>query len=189
MISDTNVGNAYVVPTSNRKTPISVNSKYLQYKEPLSYKQALTYADRNEWQEAADKELQHVSVLPIKLEEIPEGANMTKWKLVYSLKLLPNGDIENNKAGIVAKGFTQECGIDYTENFSLTPQIGGIRFVLIFILQHQLKRVSGDVTGAFLNAELKEKVYSKLPEGILFQGSNIVHLLKSPYGLKQAARD
>jgi hypothetical protein len=93
------------------------------------------------------------------------------------------------KARIVAKGITQEYGIDYTENFQPTPQIGGIRFVLIFILQHQLKRVSGDVTGAFLNAELKEKVYLKLPEGILFQGSNIVQLLKSLYGLKQAGRD
>jgi len=140
-----------------------------------------------------DKELQQFSdlkaMLPIKLEEIPEGANITKSKKVYKLKLLPNGEIEKYKARIFAKGFTQEYGIDYTERVSTTPQIGGIRFVLIFILQHQLKRVSGDVTGAFLNAELKEKVYLKLPEGILFQGSNIVQLLKSLYGLKQAGRD
>jgi hypothetical protein len=61
--------------------------------------------------------------------------------------------------------------------------------VLIFILQHQLNKVSGDVSGAFLNAALKEKVYLKLPEGILFQGLNIVQLLKSLYGLKQAGRD
>ena len=47
------------------------------------------------------------------------------------------------------------------------------------------------MTGAVLNAEvyqklLKEKVYQKLPEGVLFQG---LRLLKSLYGLKQAGRD
>ena len=133
----------------------------MQYKEHLPYNQALTYSDRNEWQEATDKELRQVSdlkaMLPIKLEEVPEGANITKSKIVYTLKLLPNGEIEKYKARIVAKGFTREYGIDYTENVSPTPQIGGIRFVLIFILQHQLKRESGDVTGAFLSADLKAK--------------------------------
>ena len=43
-----------------------------------------------------------------------------------------------------------------------------MRLVLILVLQHQLQTVSGYVTGAFLNAELKEKCYLKLPEGILF---------------------
>ena len=86
------------------------------------------------------------------------------------------------KARIVAKGYTREYGVDYTETFSPSPQISGIRFVLIFILHHHLKRISGDVSGAFLNAKLKEKVYLALPEGILFQGSNTVQLLKSLYG-------
>jgi len=62
-------------------------------------------------------------MLPIKLEVVPEGANITKSKIVYKLKLLPNGEIGKYKARIVAKGFTQEYGIDYTEHFSPTPQI------------------------------------------------------------------
>jgi len=94
-------------------------------------------------------------MLPITLEEVPEDSDITKSKIVYKLKLRPNGDIVNYKARIVAKGYTQEYGVDYTENFSPTPQISGIRFVLIFILHHHLKRISGDVSGAFLNAKLK----------------------------------
>jgi len=31
------------------------------------------------------------AMLPIKLNEVPEGANITKSKVVYTLKLLPNG--------------------------------------------------------------------------------------------------
>jgi hypothetical protein len=42
----------------------------------------MTVSDRNEWQEATDKELQQFSdleaMLPIKLNEVPEGANITK---------------------------------------------------------------------------------------------------------------
>ena len=70
-------------------------------------------------------------MLPIKLEEVPEDANITKSKMIYKLKLLPNGYIEKHKARIVAKGYTQEYGVDWTENFSPTPQISGILFVLI----------------------------------------------------------
>lgn len=67
--------------------------------------------------------------------------------------------------------------------------IGGVRFVIIYILQNKLKRAQGDVSGAFLNSTLKEEIYLRLPEGIKLQGSTIVRLIKSLYGLKQAARD
>jgi hypothetical protein len=43
---------------SSTKTPTSVNSKYLQYAEALSYKQAITHSDKNEWHEATYKMLQ-----------------------------------------------------------------------------------------------------------------------------------
>ena len=61
----------------------SASSRYLQYKQSLSsYKQALTFSDRNEWGEATNEELQQVADLeamfPIKLNEVPEGANITK---------------------------------------------------------------------------------------------------------------
>jgi hypothetical protein len=111
-----------------------VNNKYLQYKEPLTYKQSQTYSDRIGWEEATQRELQQLddleTMLPIKLEEVPGDANITKSKIVYTLKLLPNGDIEKYKARIVAKGYTQEYRVDYTEKCSPKPQITGIRFVL-----------------------------------------------------------
>ena len=112
-----------------------VNNTYLEYKEPLTYKQSQTYCEWNEWEEATQRELQQIddleAMLPIKLEEVPEDANITKSKMIYKLKLLPNGYIEKHNARIVAKGYTQEYGVDWTENFSPTPQISGILFVLI----------------------------------------------------------
>jgi len=56
-----------------------VNNKYLQYKEPLT---SQSYSDRNEWEEATQRELQQLAdleaMLPIKLEEVPEDSNITK---------------------------------------------------------------------------------------------------------------
>jgi len=137
-----------------------VNNKYLHYKEPLTYKQSQTYSGRSESEEETLRELQQFddleAMLHIKLEAVPEDANISKSKIVYKLKLLPNGDIEKHKARIVAKGYTQEYGIDYTAHIFPKPQISGIRFVLICILHHHLKIISGDVSRAFLNAKLKD---------------------------------
>jgi len=90
---------------------------------------------------------------------------------------------------LVAQGFTQVYGVDYFDNFFATPLIGGVRLLIAFILHHKLKKVSADVSGAFLNANLRETIYLQLPPGIKFGGSQHVRLLKSLYGLKQASID
>ena len=183
--------NAYNMVNSMVETDI--NRSFLTYIEPLTYQQAIHDQIHKEgWQEATDKEMRQFDTLkamiPAKWEDIKDE-NIVDSKVVYKLKLLANGEIEKYKARLVARGFTQQYGVDYFENFSPTPQIGGIRIVIGFILHHQLKRARGDVTGAFLNATLKEKIFLKLPRGIKFKGSEYVQLLKSCYGLKQAGRD
>jgi hypothetical protein len=85
----TNINNVDQIPTNNTR-PITkqtvtaqtyVNSNYIQYKEPLTYKQSQTYSDRNEWEEATQRELQHFAdleaMLPIKLEDVPADSNIT----------------------------------------------------------------------------------------------------------------
>jgi hypothetical protein len=82
---------------------------------------------------------------------------------VYKLKLPADGSLDKCKARPVAKGFTQVYGLDFAENFAHTPMTGGVRFVIIYILQHKLKRAQGDISGAFLNSTLKEEIYHHLP--------------------------
>ena len=78
---------------------------------------------------------------------------ITKLQLTTSYQ---STDQALDKARLVAKGFTQVYGLDFTENFSPTPMIGGVRFVIIYIMQHKLERAQGDVSGAFPNSTLKE---------------------------------
>lgn len=186
-----NIANKEIMGNSNSISRI-IND-YLDYKEPLTYREALRLPDAAEWQEATDKEMQQFdnlkAMIPINAEDIPKGKNIVESKIVFKLKLNADGSIDKYKARLVAKGFTQVYGLDFTENFSPTPMVGGVRFVIIFILHHKLKRAQGDVSGAFLNSKLKEEIYIKLPEGLKFKGSSLVRLIKSLYGLKQAARD
>ena len=171
----------------------NINTKYLSYKEPITIKQAIKASDGPQWQTAMEKELQQLddqnTMEPVSIHDIPKDKNIVKSKFVFKLKLLANGDIDKYKARLVAQGFTQVFGIDYHENFSPTPQIGGVRLVIAFIIHFQLDKASADVSGAFLEATLTETIFMKLPEGISHRGSNYVKLLKSLYGLKQAARD
>jgi len=68
------------------------NSKYVNCKEPLTYRQALRLPDAAEWQEATDKELKQYidlkAIIPIKEEDIPDRKNITQSKLVYKLSSL-----------------------------------------------------------------------------------------------------
>jgi hypothetical protein len=53
------------------------------------------------------------------LVQRPKNWNIIRYKWVYKLKQKPDGTIERYKAQLVAKGFEQRDGIDYSETLSL----------------------------------------------------------------------
>lgn len=44
---------------------------------------------------------------------LPQGKELVECKWVFSMKLQPDGIVENYKARLVAKGYTQTFKIDY----------------------------------------------------------------------------
>ena len=56
---------------------------------------------------------------------------MVGCKWIYKIKTRSDGSIEHYKALLVAKGFTQEYGIDYEETFALVARISSIRAFLV----------------------------------------------------------
>ena len=102
------------------------------------------------------------------------------------MKYNADGSVERHKARIVAKGYSQEEGVDYEETYSYTS----IRTVLAIANYLDLELHQMDVQTAFLNAELQEEIYMVQPDGYVEQGKEdlVCKLNKSLYGLKQSSR-
>ena len=118
------------------------------------------------------------------------GAKAIGCKWVFKTKRDSLGNIERYKPKLVAKGFTQQEGIDYTETFSPVSKKDSFRVIMALVAHFDLELQQMDVKIAFLNGDLEEEVYMKQPEG--FSSSDGEHLVcklkKSIYGLKQASR-
>ena len=91
---------------------------------------------------------------------------------------------------MVAKGYTQQQGIDYEETFSPVARFDTVQLFLALAAQLKWKVYQFDVKSTFLNGELKEEVYVSQPEGFEINGKQekVYRLRKALYGLKQAPR-
>nr|GFB57621.1 retrovirus-related Pol polyprotein from transposon TNT 1-94 [Tanacetum cinerariifolium] len=95
-----------------------------------------------------------------------------------------------NKARLVAVGYTQQERIDYDETFAPVARIKAIRLFLAYAAHKDFTVFQMDVKIAFLNGILKEEVYFGQPLGFVSkQYPDLVYALdKALYGLKQASR-
>jgi hypothetical protein len=64
---------------------------------------------------------------------------------------------------LVAKGYSQQEGIDYDETYAPVARLEAIRMFLAFAAHSNFKVYQMDVKSAFLNAELEEEVYVEQP--------------------------
>ena len=105
------------------------------------------------------------------------------------MKRNPDGSVERYKARLVAQGFAQRPGFDFTETFAPTPKWAALRAVLAIAAIEDLELESVDISSAYLNGQLEEEVYMRQPEGFVEKGKDWYwRLLKALYGLKQAGR-
>ena len=99
--------------------------------------------------------------------------------------------MDKYKARLVAQGFTQCPGVDYTDTFA--PVVNSTSLKVFFAVSNQLGLdiQQMDVKTAFLNGNLDEEIYLRQPKGYEVPGaeSKVYHLKKAIYGLKQASRE
>ncbi|CAL1383720.1 unnamed protein product [Linum trigynum] len=153
--------------------------------DPLSYHEAVK---EECWRQAMREEKTALEINNTwDVVDAPPGKKLVGSKWVYKTKLLDDGSIERRKARVVAKGFTQVYGVDFLDTFSPVVKINTVKTLLAVASVKNWELSQMDVSNAYLNGELEEEVYMKLPPGMEIPGK-ACKLKKSLYGLKQAER-
>jgi hypothetical protein len=115
---------------------------------------------------------------------------LTSVNLIYKKKKDAEGNVQKYKARLVARGFTQEPGIDFNDTFAPIAWMDTVRKVLFIVAQYKWPTYQMDVKLTFLNGNLEEEVYVEQTQGYEVPGQEdkVYRLKKSLYGLKKDLR-
>ena len=91
--------------------------------------------------------------------------NVLPGTWAFKCKRYPDGKVKKFKARFCARGDRQKEGIDFFETYAPVAQWTTVRMMLILECLLGLKSKQGDISCAFLHAELEshEKIYVKMP--------------------------
>jgi Reverse transcriptase (RNA-dependent DNA polymerase)/gag-polypeptide of LTR copia-type len=159
-----------------------------------SYEEAQKRPDWPKWKEAIKKELNSLEKMGTwRLVKRPPDTNIVDSKWVLRIKKNSAGEIDKYKARLVAKGFTQIYGVDYYESYAPVARLTSFRLLLAIAARNGWAVDNFDFDSAYLNSKLadEEVVYVEQPPGYEAKDrkSWVLQLLKSLYGLKQAAKN
>ncbi|CDO76034.1 hypothetical protein BN946_scf184818.g2 [Trametes cinnabarina] len=158
--------------------------------DPQTYEEAMSRPDADMWKAACAEELlAFAKAEPYDEVERPQNRKVVGCKWVFRLKRGADGSVERYKARLVAQGFTQVEGIDYSEMFAPVSKFASIRTVLTLAALFDLEIDQMDVKSAFLNGDLDEEIFMAPPQGSSCPDGHVWRLRKALYGLRQASRE
>ncbi|KAK2074172.1 hypothetical protein P8C59_008399, partial [Phyllachora maydis] len=139
---------------------------------------------------------------------LPSNCKLITCRNVLKVKKDAKNRPIKYKSRLVARGFMQVEGLDYTVTYASTsiPPTWRILLAIGAVLDWEIEQA--DFIGAFLNSALREEIYMEIPEGLLDLAAsnkaiyklllkygynpstpNIIKLSKALYGLKQSPRE
>ncbi|KAK2072786.1 hypothetical protein P8C59_007121 [Phyllachora maydis] len=150
-----------------RKRVISKDSTPTTYKQVLK----LPRDKRSKWLEAITKEFIQLLELGV-FKFLPRSLLPSNRKLITCRNVLKvKKDAKNRpikyKSRLVARGFMQVEGLDYTITYASTsiPPTWRILLAIGTVLDWEIEQA--DFIGAFLNSALREEIYMEIPKGLL----------------------
>jgi hypothetical protein len=156
---------------------------------PKSYFIAINGPEGPEWKKAFESEINSlISKGTWETVKLPTGRRALTSKWVLKRKIGPDGKVKRYKARLVARGFQQREGIDFTEIFATVMKPTTWRILLALACHYNWKSYQFDVITAFLNGDLDEEIYMRAPPGYPCADGEVLLLKKALYGLKQASR-
>ncbi|KAK2073803.1 hypothetical protein P8C59_008052 [Phyllachora maydis] len=191
-----------------RKRVISKDSTYTTYKQVLK----LPRDERSKWLEAITKEfiqLLELGVFKFLLRSLlPSNHKLITCRNVLKVKKDAKNRPIKYKSRLVARGFIQVEGLDYTITYASTsiPPTWCILLAIGAVLDWEIEQA--DFIEAFLNSALREEIYIEIPKGLLDLAAsnkaiyklllkygynpstpNIIKLSKVLYSLKQSPKE
>ncbi|KAK2067962.1 hypothetical protein P8C59_001661 [Phyllachora maydis] len=151
---------------------------------PTTYKQVLKLPrdKRSKWLEAITKEFIQLLELGV-FKFLPRSLLPSNRKLItYRNVLKVKKDAKNRpikyKSRLVARGFIQVEGLDYTITYASTsiPPTWCILLAIGAILDWEIEQA--DFIRAFLNSALGEEIYIEIPKGLLDLAASIKAIYK-----------
>jgi hypothetical protein len=114
----------------------------------------------SDWVNSIHKELNNFTRNQVwELVRRSKNYNVIGTKCVFRNKQDQDGVVVRNKARLVAQGYTQVEGLDFSETYASIARLEAIRILLAYACAHNIKLYQMDVKSAFLNGYINEEVY------------------------------
>jgi Reverse transcriptase (RNA-dependent DNA polymerase) len=161
-----------------------------------SWASAIASPEHKYWIVGTRDELQSLCDLNIFVlvphSSIPKGQHPLKGKLVCKRKHDDAGNIVHYKVRYIAKGYTQQYGVDYNKTTALTARLKSFCTILHITASLGWDLQQFDIKTAFLHGILPEEetMFMEQPPGFVSPGKEdwVMKLMKSIYGMKQASQ-
>ena len=125
------------------------------------------------------------------LVSLPTGKSTVGCRWIYAVKIGPDGQVDRLKVHLVAKGYTQIFGLDYSDTFAPVSKIAFVRLFPSMAVVRHWSLYQLDIKNVVLHGDLEEEVYMEQPPSFVALGESsslVCRLRRALYGLKQSPR-
>ncbi|EED15089.1 conserved hypothetical protein [Talaromyces stipitatus ATCC 10500] len=162
---------------------------------PKTYEEAVNhpiYGPR--WREAIGLEIRNLIRFGTwKFVKRSIGRSVISCKWVFDLKYGADGRLERFKARLVARGFSQQEGLDFEDTFAPVIRLESLRVLFAIAASYGMVAHLLDATNAFVGSRIDKEMFMEIPQGLEDHGvgptepDQVCEILQSLYGLRQSA--